>query len=91
MDLQFDVTCMVLYESIIRHLLQRNEAKTTWNDDKLLLSNDTELSGNMRMAVVYRSERKKILYSQSALAKFVISILKSSIELMAQRKAGKEP
>ena len=61
-DLQFDITCMVLYKSIIQHLLQRNEDKSSWQEDKQLLQSGN-LSGNMHMAVIYRSERKKILDS----------------------------
>lgn len=53
------------------------ERQTTLESDlDLLNSKIIELPGNQRMAVVYRSERKKVVRNHFQLGKWMVSILK---------------
>jgi hypothetical protein len=84
-DLEFELCCMELYENIINHHIQENEESTTLAKDLDILMKN-QVSGNLRMAVVYRAERKKILYSQKLMIKYLSKVLKESNKL---KKASK--
>ena len=61
-DLDFEKYCLQRYISMVKMLLLHHEKQSTLeNDLKLLASKENPLTGNKRMAVVYRSERKMIL------------------------------
>ena len=51
-----------LYKAVITELISDREKKTTLKQDLELL-NSKDCNGQLRFCVVYRSERKKILYN----------------------------
>lgn len=87
-NLDFESVCLAKYEEIMDFFVSHTEKLSTFEADQELLtfgqpgSNpnkvfvDLKLSTNQRYAVVYRSERKKILRSQL----FLISWLRTFLE-----------
>ena len=60
---------------------------STLDQDMAMLS-DTSVSGNTNMAIVYRSERKKILDNQIKLITWLIKVVKDSELLQDMKKKG---
>jgi hypothetical protein len=81
-DLDYELFIFRKYEGLMRHLLAKKEARTgtTLEEDLALLSGKEELGYMHRMAIVYRSEKKKILYTNIDLCEFVIRIIKELID-----------
>jgi hypothetical protein len=52
--------------------------------------NDSTLTGNIRMAVIYRSERKKIIENQIQLTEWLINVIKESYKLEEMKNRGEE-
>lgn len=88
-DLAFELSCLKTYSMIIRHLIENSEAKSSYEGDKELLTNDSySKSWNERMAVLYRSERKKILHSQYIIVAWVIKVVTVAIKLQNDFSKG---
>ena len=68
--LPFELHVLEAYLEILSTLKQAYEIQTTLDQDKALLEN-TNLSFEMRMVIIYRSERKKIIYNQIHLINLV--------------------
>ena len=65
-SIEFEKYCFKTYEATISYIIENlNQVSTLEEDLKLLEHNPNRkpLSANFRMAVVYRSEKKKILRS----------------------------
>ena len=81
-DLKFELHVMDGYRSFIKHFLTQNEKITTLEQDKEILKQiDPRTEWNKKMAVLYRSEKKKILHSQMEIADFVINILNQAVSM----------
>ena len=61
------------------------ESMTTLDQDFTLLADPT-IQGNTRMAIVYRSERKKIAYNQIKLVEWLIQLVKDSESLQEMKQ-----
>lgn len=63
-DLDMERRVFDLYKRFLIYILKRFEAETTLEQDMILLNSDELTDWKMRTAIIYRSERKKILHSQ---------------------------
>lgn len=63
LDLKFDLHCLLFYSNLMLVLFAQSQAKTTLDHDLELLATSSGLTLNQRSALIYRSERKKILKS----------------------------
>lgn len=82
MNLDFEMYCLEFYLAILTYLYVYNTRTTSLEADMELLDpvrTPTKLNWNQRMAVVYRSERKKILRDQIELVSWVQSLVKQII------------
>ena len=57
-------------------------------EQDLEMLEDPSVTGNRRMAVVYRSERKKIMANQIELVLWLINLVKESVKLEEMKKRG---
>lgn len=80
-DLEYELFIFKKYEGLMRHLLTKKEQRsgTTLEEDLALLKGKEDLGYMRRMAVVYRSEKKKILKTQIDLSEYVITVIKGLI------------
>lgn len=84
-DIAFELSCLQTYLKIIRYLIERLEKVSSLEDDLLMLQDtNSQKSCNEKMAIVYRSERKKILQNQYIIIAYLIKVLTESLTL--QRK-----
>lgn len=74
-DLATERRVFDLYKRIVLHVLKRLESKTTLEEDLQLLCSEELDDWKMRTAIVYRSERKKILHSQLHLITWLQHVL----------------
>jgi len=87
--IRFELHCMREYLKLLEYFLVLKEKETTLAEDTELLETMTQKEGwtyNMRFAVIYRAERKKILHSQVRLLKTVVPMLEQVFQL--QRESG---
>ena len=63
-DLESERRVFDLYKRVLLYVLTRVESKSTLEQDLQLLSSPDLDDWKMRTAIIYRSERKKILHSQ---------------------------
>ena len=78
-DLDYEIFIMQKYQEFCKHLLSKKESRTgTLEEDLTLVKNWQELglSFPRKMAVVYRSEKKKILHTNIDLCGYLLKILK---------------
>ena len=92
-NLDFESLCLAKYEEMIDFFVSNTERHSTLEADQELLSFgqpgsnphkafvDLKLSTNQRFAVIYRSERKKILRSQLFLIAWMRSLLEQSYKV----------
>lgn len=87
-DLDYELFIFKKYEGLMRHLLEKKERRTgaTLEEDLLTLK-QTDLDYMRRMAIVYRTEKKKILRTQIDLCEYVIRILKALLFKQATRES----
>lgn len=83
-DLDYELFIMSKYQSFCRHLLHKKEAQTGTLEQDLALIHSGQLNYTRKMAVVYRSEKKKILHTNIDLCGYIICI----IEWLKSKKAG---
>ena len=62
-DIEFDLSCMELYKEMMCMFLLQMEKETTLGEDVARLREDEGLTFKQRMAIIYRSERKKLISS----------------------------
>jgi hypothetical protein len=88
-DLDYELFIFRRYEGLMRHILTQREKRATLDEDlHILKTKRCEEVGYMQwMAMVYRSEKKKILKSQLDLCAFVIRIVQ---DLMQAKDQGRE-
>ena len=63
-DLESERRVFDLYKRVLLYVLTHVESKSTLEQDLQLLSSPDLDDWKMRTAIIYRSERKKILHSQ---------------------------
>ena len=91
-DLDFELFCLLKYQEVMAALCADLESKTTLESDLALLSGQvTTLAGNQYMAVLYRSERKKILRSQAHLIGYLVKVMEASADLELQKLQAPDP
>ena len=64
-----------LYKQTLIYILKKLEAETSLEEDMILLNSDELVDWKMRTAIIYRSERKKILHSQLHLITWLQHVL----------------
>lgn len=74
-DLAVERRVFDLYKRLLIHVLKKVEAKTNLEEDMILLASEELTDWQMRTAIVYRSERKKILHSQLHLINWLQHVL----------------
>ena len=74
-DCLFEVYVFGIYKQILEHVQGTLENNTSLEKDQELLAE--EINWNVKMAIVYRVERKKIIRSQLNLIEKVLAELKS--------------
>ena len=75
-DLDQERKVLELYKKILIFVLRKTEAITTLEYDLQLLCSEDQLTDwQMRFAVIYRSERKKILHSQLHLITWLLHVI----------------
>lgn len=86
-DLDYELFIFKKYEGLLAHLLARKEYRsgTTLEEDLQLLRTGG-LDYMRRMAIVYRSEKKKILHSNIDLCQYVIRLLRDLIDRQIAQK-----
>ena len=91
-DIDFELFCLLKYQEVVAALCADLESKTTLESDLALLSGQvTTLAGNQYMAVLYRSERKKILRSQAHLIGYLVKVMEASADLELQKLQSPDP
>ena len=93
-DLKFELECVNSYLGIVKHFKHIKEDTpelTTLEEDlKLLLdSDDQSISWNTRMAVLFRSETKKLLRCQVETCELIKQVLEVAIEMQHGFITGK--
>ena len=73
-DLELEIWVLTQYQDTVQKHI--DVQKSTLEDDLKLL--EGELDFEIRMAVVYRSEKKKILRSQIMMVKYLLDVLKKT-------------
>lgn len=86
-DLHYEIHCLEKYLEMMEVVLNQLQTMSTLDQDISLL-NDPSVLGSTRMAIVYRSERKKILDSQIKLITWLIKVVKESEVLEEMTKKG---
>jgi len=99
-SLEKELELMYKYLSLVKYLQHHWELETTLEEDLDRLAEDEQLDGDLMMAIVYRSEKKKIIRSQIHLVTLVIDVLqraadsvdsaKNSFSLLAVVRSPKE-
>jgi len=99
-SLEKELELMYKYLSLVKYLQHHWELETTLEEDLDRLAEDEQLDGDLMMAIVYRSEKKKIIRSQIHLVTLVIDVLqraadsvdsaKNSFSLLAVERSPKE-
>ena len=84
-DLKFELYCLEFYEQLVNHLVETYEQFSTLEHDMDLLSKPFD-SYYRKMAVLFRSERKKIIRSQRTVVRFVIKLIQKTIEFHEELK-----
>ena len=74
-DLAVERRVFDLYKRLLIYFLKKVEAKTNLEEDMILLASEELTDWQMRTAIVYRSERKKILHSQLHLINWLQHVL----------------
>lgn len=89
-DTDFERHSLQYYKAIIEHTLALAEQSTSLEMDLQLLDSGQVQSLNQLFAVIYRSERKKILHNQLDLVNFMIRVVENSeqIKVMCADKAS---
>jgi hypothetical protein len=91
-DIDFEYFCLLKYKEVVQALIADLESKTTLESDLALLSGKvTTLTGNQYMAVVYRSERKKIMHSQRHVIEYLLKVVENSADLELQKLQIQDP
>lgn len=91
-DIDFEFFCLLKYKEVIEALCADLESKTTLEADLALLSgNVATLTGNQYMAIVYRSERKKIMRSQRHIIEYLVKVAEASADLQVQKLETHDP
>lgn len=75
-DLNEERKVASMYKELLLHVLKIAEYKTTLAQDMELLSSEDLNDWKMRFAVIYRSERKKIIHSQLHVIDWIINVLR---------------
>ena len=75
-DLELEIWVLTQYQDTVQKHI--DVQKSSLEDDQKLL--EGELDFEIRMAVVYRSEKKKILRSQLMMVKYLLDVLKKTQE-----------
>ena len=78
-DLDFELMCLARYRDIVSHVLKQLEAETTMQEDVDLLGTSKDLNDKQRFAVIYRSERKKIVHNQLDLIKWLSHLVSEAL------------
>ena len=86
-DLYYEVHCLEKYQEMLEVVFTQLQTMSTLDQDMAMLS-DPSVSDNTRMAIVYRSERKKILDNQIKLITWLIKVVKDSEVLQDMKKKG---
>ena len=68
----YEIFCLQKYLEVVQCLSTKLEEVTSLEEDQALLES---MEGNMKIALVYRIERKKILGNQKELVMWLINIL----------------
>lgn len=92
-DLDYEIFIMQKYQEFCKHLLSKKESRTgALEEDLTLIKNWQELglSFPRKMAVVYRSEKKKILHTNIDLCGYLLKILKYLKEKKEEKKQVKQ-
>ena len=87
--LHYEVHCLEKYLEMMEVVFAQLQTMSTLDQDIALLS-DPSVSGNTRMAIVYRSERKKILDNQMKLITWLIKVVKGSEAVQDMKEKGKD-
>jgi len=74
-DLAQERKMLDLYKALLLYVLKKIEAVTTLEEDLQLLCSNELTDYKMRFAVIYRSERKKIIHSQLHLVQWLQQVL----------------
>ena len=88
-DLHYEVHCLEKYLEMMEVVFAKLESVSTLDQDQTLLG-DPSISGNTRMAIVYRSERKKIVDNQLKLITWLIKVVKDSETIQDMKQNGKD-
>jgi len=96
MNIEFEMLCLNRYKDIITYQHEVLEAPSTLEEDLDLLksaqdSTDPEapkLSPNSYNALLYRTERKKIVRSQLDLINYLIQVVVQSEEIASDMQEG---
>ena len=81
-DLFYEVFTFSFYKNVLEYVKLGMEMKSSLEKDQELLKQD--MDWNLRMAIVYRSERKKIIRSQLHLIEKVLHDLESVIRYIGE-------
>eukprot|EP00353_Schmidingerella_taraikaensis_P012842 CAMPEP_0185588368 /NCGR_PEP_ID=MMETSP0434-20130131/52796_1 /TAXON_ID=626734 ORGANISM="Favella taraikaensis, Strain Fe Narragansett Bay" /NCGR_SAMPLE_ID=MMETSP0434 /ASSEMBLY_ACC=CAM_ASM_000379 /LENGTH=85 /DNA_ID=CAMNT_0028210971 /DNA_START=117 /DNA_END=374 /DNA_ORIENTATION=+ len=74
-DLEEERKVVDLYRKTVLHVLKQAEAKSSLEQDLQELCSEELDDWQMRCALIYRSERKKILHSQLHLISWLSQVL----------------
>lgn len=81
-DIEFEKFCLRKYLELLKWLKGKHERLSTLETDLSMLDEKTEvdlqLTDNQRFAVVYRSEKKKIIRSQIEIATYLLQVIEDS-------------
>ena len=91
-DIDFELFCLLKYKELVEALCADLESRTTLESDLALLSGKVAtLTGNQYMAIVYRSERKKIMRSQRHMIEYLVKVMEASADLELQKLQTQDP
>jgi hypothetical protein len=74
-SIEYELYCLMYYNQIVKFLSKSLEKEKTLEDDQETL--ETCKDWSFRMALLYRSGKKKILRNQLDLVKYIISVVES--------------
>lgn len=84
-DLDFELHCLSFYHQIIKKFSAEAEKQSTLEVDQNMLKKTTTVTLNLtpqqRFAVVYRSERKRILRAQLEICAYLTKVVHESFEI----------
>ena len=87
-NLVFERYVMKFYHSVLTLLKQHDEQTTTLVDDNKILQEKTHNSFEEYMAIIYRIERKSIIYNQIQLVDKIQELLKGAEEAVLESPAA---